>query len=98
MSMAAETSRDRLREAIAALREYQFLAIQALEIAVLLDLLADIALEDVRAASENHPNRRSHRSMAIDDLESVVKERNNVRVGVGLDHIEQALHHLAGSR
>ncbi len=93
--MGAETSRDRLREAVAALREYQFLAMQALEIAVLLDLLADIALEDVRAANETDANTCSCPSTAINDLESVVKERNTVHVGVGLDHVEQALNHLA---
>ncbi len=88
-------NRERLREAIGALREYQPLAAQILELAVLLDRLADIALEDVKAINETEANQ--HMKQAVDHLQAVTDERRNMQVGAAMNHVEEALHHLQPS-
>ncbi len=95
---AAGENRERLREAIGALREYQPLAVQMLELAVLLERLAEIALDDVKAINEVEAGLST--GEAIDHLEAVVGEltERNMHLGAAVGHVEKALHDLQPSR
>ncbi len=95
---AVGDNRERLREAIGALREYQPLAVQMLELAVLLDRLADIALDDVKAVNEAEAGVNT--GGAIDHLEAVVGEltERNMHLGAAVGHVEKALHDLLPAR
>ncbi len=95
---AVGNNRERLREAIGALREYQPLAVQMLELAVLLDRLADIALDDVKAVNEVGAGIST--GGAIGHLEAVVGEltERNMHLGAAVGHVEKALHDLQPSR
>ncbi len=92
--MPTSNNRGRLREAIGALREYEPGAVQMLELAVLLDRLAGIALDDLKAINEAEAG--PHTSEAIDHLEAVAGERGgtNKHVGAAIGHVEEALRHL----
>ncbi len=93
--VSTDTNRERLSEAIRALQEYQALALQALELTLLLDRLADIALEDVEAANAAEANLDTRQ--AISHLEAVVNGRRHLPVDGAMDHVEEALHHLEPS-
>lgn len=92
----ADSQRERLREAIGALREYEPLAVQVLELALLLDRLADIALEDVQAINDAEAN--AHTSNALEHLREVVDERRHVHIEIAMKHVAQALDHLEPKR
>ncbi len=95
-NLSVRTNHERLREAIGALREYQPLAVHVLELALLLDRLADIALDDVRAI--NKADATLHMRNAIRHLEAVIDERRNVHLDEAMRHVEEALSQLERQR
>ncbi len=95
---STEINRERVSEAIRALREYQPLALQALEITMLLDRLAGIALDeldDIRGVNEAEVGFDV--SQAIGHLQAVIDERRHIHAGLALNHVEQALRQLEPS-
>ncbi len=88
-NVSTDTNRERLREAITALRGYQPLALEVLELTLLLDRLADIALEDVKAVNNAEAGPRT--SQAIDHLEAIIDERRHTHVDQAMDHVDKAL-------
>jgi hypothetical protein len=86
------SQRERLSEAIGALREYEPLAVQLLELAVLLDRLAGIALQDVEAVNDTGGTTQTCKAM--EHLREAVDERRHVHVDIAMRHVAQALEHL----
>jgi hypothetical protein len=79
-------------EAVAALRQYEPLALAMLKLFSVLSAHADLALADVEAADKARIN--PHKANAVRHLESALAEHKQNHVEGVAKHIAEALHHL----
>lgn len=77
-------------EAVAALRQYEPLALEMIKLFSVLAMHADLALGDVEAASKANP----HTAKAIGHLKTALEEGRQNHAAAATKHVVEALHQL----